>query len=98
MDRTQATVYAFDEFELDESRLELRRDGARVPLEPKPLRLLLYLLHNRGRVVPRDELFEHVWPDVVVGESAVSTALREVRRALGDEGKTPHLVETLRAS
>ena len=96
MDRPQPTVHAFGDFELDESLLELRRDGARVPLEPKPLRLLLYLLHNRERVVPRDELFDHVWPDVIVGESAVSTALREVRRALGDEGRMPHLVETLR--
>ena len=96
MDGPQATVYAFGEFEFDESLLELRRDGTRIPLEPKPLRLLLYLLRNRERVVPRDELFDHVWPAVIVGESAVSTALREVRRALGDEGRTPHLIETLR--
>ena len=42
MERPQTTIHAFGDFELDESRFELRRDGARVPLEPKPLRLLLY--------------------------------------------------------
>jgi hypothetical protein len=36
-----ALVYAFDRFELDCDRLELRRDGARVELQPKVLELLL---------------------------------------------------------
>lgn len=94
MQRTSRLL--FGEFELDPSRFELRRDGVRIELTPTPLRLLLYLVDRHERTVPKQELLNNVWPDAVVSDTALSSALKELRRALGDDGTRQRYVHTLR--
>ena len=50
-----ADILAFGEFELDEDRFELRKSGAPVSLQPKPLSLLIYLVRNRVRLVSKED-------------------------------------------
>ena len=91
-----AQIYRFGEYELDFERDELRCDGSRSDIQRKPLQLLLYLARHRDRVVSKDELLDQVWPDVVVSEDALTSALRQVRRVFGDKGRSPHVIENLR--
>jgi TolB-like protein/Tfp pilus assembly protein PilF len=87
---------AFGAFELDLTHPDLRKDGVRVPLHATPLRLLIYLVRHRERGVSKQELFDEVWPDAVVSDAALSSALKEVRRALGDDGTAQRFVATER--
>ena len=52
---------AFDDFELDHDRFELRHRGTPVPVERQVFDVLAYLVSQRGRVVPKEELLEQVW-------------------------------------
>ncbi len=88
--------YRFDDYVLDTQQCELIRDGERLPLRPKAFQVLAYLLAHRDRVVSQDELFEHVWPEAYVGNSALSSCLKAIRRALGDNGQHQRLIRTLR--
>ncbi len=83
------------EYELDEEAYELRRDGARVALEPKVLDLLLALVSARDRLVTKQELFERVWPGTLVVESALTRAMSLARVAIGDSGQRQALIETV---
>jgi DNA-binding winged helix-turn-helix (wHTH) protein/hemoglobin-like flavoprotein len=85
----------FGDLVLDERSRELRRAGAVVAVQPKVLEVLIFLLRHRDRAVTRDELHDAVWPDVVVGPSSLSRAIREVRKAIGDDGVGPEMVRTL---
>jgi DNA-binding winged helix-turn-helix (wHTH) protein len=78
-------------FELDESVFELRHEGKRIPVQPKVLRLLFYLVRHRGRTVPNEELLRAVWPAEVVGRGSLTRAVHEARRALNDppDGELP---------
>ncbi len=87
-------IYAFGRFELHPEQLELRADGARVDVQPKVLELLLHLLRHRARVVGKRELFEALWPGVVVGESALTRAMSAARAAIGDTGGEGSLIRT----
>ncbi len=89
-------ILVFGGFELDEERCELRRDGRPVALQHKPLQLLAYLVRQRGRNVSKVELFTKVWPDVVVSDAALTSALRDVRRVLGDDAREPSWIQTTR--
>ena len=89
-------VFAFGDFEADEALRELRRKGRLVELQATPLRLLLYLLRNRDRVISKDELLDRVWADATVSEGALTTALKEMRSALGDTGSQQRVIQTLR--
>ena len=86
----------FDEYELDFARRELSCGGTVVDLQPTPLRVLLHLALHRDRVVPRRELLDAIWPGVVVGDEALTTALAEARRAVCDDGAAQRVVRTLK--
>jgi DNA-binding winged helix-turn-helix (wHTH) protein/hemoglobin-like flavoprotein len=85
----------FGDCVLDEPRRELLRGGVRVPVQPKVLEVLIFLVRHRDRAVSREDIFDAVWPDVVVGSSSLSRAIREVRKAIGDEGGGPEAIRTL---
>lgn len=80
-------ILAFGGFELDPGARELRLLGEVVPIEPKPFDLLLRLIEHRDRVVSKDELFEHVWPDAIVSDWALTSAVKGARRALRRAGE-----------
>jgi DNA-binding winged helix-turn-helix (wHTH) protein/tetratricopeptide (TPR) repeat protein len=90
------TTVQFGRFELDLARAELCHDGAPVELSAKPLSLLIHLAVHRDRVISKQELFDELWPDVVVGEAALSSALKDLRRALGDDGSQMRYIRTYR--
>lgn len=85
---------AFGPFVLDGDRFELRRDGARCPLQPKAMRLLLHLVEQRARVVTKDELFALGWPGQAPADAALNTAIRSIRRALGDDAREQRWIQT----
>jgi len=99
-DRGSATRVrvAFAGFELGPDRTELRQDGAPVAIGATALRLLSTLVAHAGDFVPKEALVREVWPDVAVSDASVYTTLRELRQALGDDGKRQRLVETKRGA
>ena len=88
-------IYRFDHFELDMACFELREDGAAHPLEPQVFALLAYLIEHRERLVTKNELFEKLWDGRVVTDSALTSRVKSVRRALGDSGKTQRFIKTI---
>ena len=88
-------MFRFSEFELDLSRYELRRGGEVIKAEPRVLEVLNFLIEHRARVVPKEELLDTIWRDVHVSESAMTTAIRDARRALGDSSAEPRWIRTV---
>ena len=82
---TSGRLWRFADYEFDELSRELRIKGRRVELESKPLDILLQLLLHAGEVVTKDELLESVWPDVMVVDGSLATAVSKLRKAMGDE-------------
>jgi len=91
-----ATIYRFRTFEFDVQQSELRGDGHLIELHCTPMRLLAYLIRNRDRVVSKEEILDHVWTGTAVSESALTSALWELRRAVRDDGKLQEIVRTER--
>lgn len=88
--------YTFGPFVLDPRRWRLERDGQPVALQPLVLRTLHYLVRERGRVVPKDELITALWPGRVVTDDALTRCVKELRQALGDDGHGATFVRTVR--
>jgi DNA-binding winged helix-turn-helix (wHTH) protein/serine/threonine protein kinase len=84
-EETSGRLWRFADYEFDELARELRVKGKPVELESKPLDILLQLLLHAGEVVTKEELLESVWPDVMVVDGSLATAVSKLRKALGDE-------------
>lgn len=88
--------YAFSTHRLDRRAGTLHGPEGEVRLRPKTFELLHELIRRAGQVVPKDELFAAVWgPDVHLSEDALTQAVSELRRALGDASREPRFIETL---
>jgi eukaryotic-like serine/threonine-protein kinase len=88
-------VYRFDQFEVDDREFRLAEDGTPVQVEPKVLRLLVYLIENRNRLVRKQELLDKVWPDAMVTENALTRAVGLLRKALSENSQVPRYIETV---
>jgi pimeloyl-ACP methyl ester carboxylesterase/DNA-binding winged helix-turn-helix (wHTH) protein len=88
-------TYAFDDREIDLERFEIRRGGHPVPVEPQVFDVLRYLVEHRDRVVMREELLDNVWGDRFVSESALTSRIKDARRAVGDDGQSQQVIRTV---
>src|SRR5579862_1429412 len=86
----------FGDFAFDHGTCSLSRGGVPVKIQPKPLALLAHLIAHRDRVVSKEELLEQLWPGVTVSEQAMSSALRDLRRALDETAENPRAIQTVR--
>lgn len=89
-------IFRFDDFELDTDAFELRRSGEPVPLQRRVFDLVAYLAAHGERVVTKEELFEHVWEGVTVSDASLSQAVKQARKALGDDADAPSFILTTR--
>lgn len=85
----------FGEHILDVARRELRRRGELVALQPQVCDILIYLIQNRDRMVSKDELLDAIWGGRIVSESALTTRINAVRKAVGDTGAAQHVIRTI---
>jgi len=59
-------------------------DGVVLPLRPKSFDVLVYLVQNPGRLVPKGELIDNVWQDVMVTDNSLVQCIKDIRQALND--------------
>ena len=87
-------IYRFDRFAFDPDGDGLMEGGVPVALEPQVFSLLKYLLENRGTIVSKDELNDEVWEGRFVSDAALTTRIRTLRRALGDDHTQQKFIKT----
>jgi len=88
-------IYRLDGIEVDPSRVCLIRDGEERHVRQKTFQVLIYLLEQRHRLITKDELIEHVWPDTAVTDNALEQCLAEIRKVLGDDSRHPRFIKTV---
>src|SRR5688572_8778172 len=87
--------YEFANFRLDRSEKVLLRSGKTVPLTPKVFDTLEILVENTGKLLEKDELMQRLWQDRFVEESNLTSNIKMLRKALGDDAARPEFIETV---
>jgi Tol biopolymer transport system component/DNA-binding winged helix-turn-helix (wHTH) protein len=88
-------ILQFEDIQIDTAQLVVRRNGDVMEMEPKSFRLLMYLVENRARVVPKDELVQQIWNGAFVTDNALTRSIAQIRKALGDDARQARFVETV---
>jgi DNA-binding winged helix-turn-helix (wHTH) protein/TolB-like protein/Tfp pilus assembly protein PilF len=88
-------IFEFGRFRLKPDERLLLRGEDFVPLTPKAFDILLTLLENEGRLVPKDDLMKKVWPDTFVEEGNLTQNVSLLRKALGESATGPQFIETV---
>jgi DNA-binding winged helix-turn-helix (wHTH) protein len=88
-------AYRFSHFLVSPRRRLLVRNGRELPLIPRYFDLLVLLIERRQEAVHRRDIFDRVWTDVIVSDSALSQAIRTIRRTLDDDSRDPRFIRTV---
>jgi two-component system, OmpR family, alkaline phosphatase synthesis response regulator PhoP len=89
--------FGFGNVEIDFRRAEVWKNGRRVSLAGKELQLLQYLIDNRERVVPREEIMQQVWEYANDSSSrTIDTHVAWLRQKLEDSPQSPQHIQTIR--
>ena len=70
-------------------------EGRTVRLEPKVMAVLLCLAQHPGETLSKGQLFQAVWPNIIVTEAVLKRCIAELRRAFDDDARNPHIIETI---
>jgi DNA-binding winged helix-turn-helix (wHTH) protein/predicted ATPase len=88
-------LFVFGPFTLDVVDERLWKQDESVPLGHKAFTVLVRLVNEHNQLVTKDQLLASAWPDTAVSEAVLTTAMREIRLAIGDTARTPRFVETV---
>lgn len=95
---TAATAFSLGDWTVEPARHCLSRGDDEVRVEPKAMRVLVFLASQPRQVVKRSELEAAVWPGMIVSDDAVTNTVIKLRRALGDDARSPRYIETIAKS
>jgi Tol biopolymer transport system component/DNA-binding winged helix-turn-helix (wHTH) protein len=72
-------------------------EGSETRVEPKVMRVLQCLAERPGEVVSKEEFMDEVWGDTVVTDDALLRCISALRKAFGDDARSPEYIETIRS-
>ena len=93
---TTSEVFTFGDVEVDTDAGLVRRNGEMVELTAMEYKLLAYLLENRNKVVPKQNIFENVWGDSFVTDGTLNVHLRHLREKIEEDPNSPKIIKTVR--
>lgn len=88
-------IYRFEDYQLDTDAFELRCGGRTCHVEPQVFDVLVCLVENAHRIVPKQELLDRVWPEGFISDAALSSRITSARKSIGDSGKDQRLIRTI---
>lgn len=90
--------HEFGPFVLDVTERRLVREGHAVTLAPKAFDVLVALVRKSGHLVTKTELLDTVWSSAFVEEGVLAVHVTALRKALGDDSRSPLYIETVSRS
>ena len=86
----------FGQVEMDIESSTVKRQGEFVSLTAMEYKLLHYLVMNKNRVVPKNEIFDKVWEDSFVSDGTLNVHIRHLREKLEEDPNSPAYIKTVR--
>jgi len=94
-DRKEPSRVGNQDIHIDGKAGKVYKRGLEVPMKGMEFKLLSYLLQNKGRIVPKEELFDHVWEDAFTGDSTLNVHIRHLREKLENNPNEPVHIKTV---
>lgn len=92
---TPSGIIHIGELEIDEAGSVVRTGNRETSLKSMELKLLLYLVKNKNRLVPKEELFQNVWGGGIVSDSTLNVHIRRLREKIEQVPNQPKYIKTV---
>ena len=80
---------------IDLKKATITKNGVETPLKAMEYKILVYLLRNSDRVIPKEEIFEKIWDTTYVGDVTLNVHIRHLREKIEDDAGNPRFIKTV---
>ena len=87
--------FRIGEWRVDPQQDQIINPDKQVKIEPRAMQLLVYLAERAGQMITREEILEAVWAEKFITDEVLTNAVGKLRKALGDDPKGPHYIQTI---
>ncbi|TQF70335.1 winged helix-turn-helix domain-containing protein [Pseudoalteromonas luteoviolacea] len=91
---TSPSCFYINDFLIDLTRSEVIYDKTSTKVEPKVLQVLYLLAQHPNQVVSHQQIMDQVWHGTEVVPNALQRCIARLRKVLGDDAKSPHIIAT----
>ncbi|WFD10236.1 response regulator transcription factor [Tepidibacter hydrothermalis] len=84
---------SFGSFEINEDKLEIKKNGTILDLKPKELRLFLYMANNPNQIISKEKICDEVWGEDYIGfDNTIMVHIRRLREKIEDNPSKPKYI------
>ena len=94
-EKTDEHIVKLGSAEIDLKKASVTKDGKETPLKSMEYKILVYLLRNSDRVIPKEEIFEKIWDTTFVGDVTLNVHIRHLREKIEDDAGDPRFIKTV---
>lgn len=95
MSARDGVVYKLGSITIQPFSRTAEREGELLPLSARAFDALLLLVERQGQTVSKAELMAAIWADTHVDESSLPVMISSIRRAIGDDGRSQKMIQTV---
>lgn len=93
--RGNANILSFGSYRVDLNMKKLMDVNGEIKLKAMEFKLLAYLIQNKNRTIPKEELFQKVWGDSITGDGTLNVHIRRLREKIEDNPNEPRFIKTV---
>ena len=87
-------LLAFQDLMLDLNSKSIIKDGEMIPLTYTEYKIIELLVTHRKKIYSLDNIYESIWAEEAVGDSAIMVHIKNIRKKLGDDSRNPKYIKT----
>lgn len=92
-DKKEEKDLSFGSFEINEHKLEIKKNGTILDLKPKELRLFLYMANNPNQIISKEKICDEVWGEDYIGfDNTIMVHIRRLREKIEDNPSSPKYI------
>lgn len=91
------TVLNLGPFQIDEGKIEVRKNGEIIELKPKEYKMLLYMAKHPNQILSKERLCDAVWGEDYIGfDNTITVHIRKLRERIEEDPSNPEYIITLK--
>jgi len=93
--KTDDRIVHIGNADFDMRKATIIKNGSHIGLKAMEFKLLVYMLKNKNRVIPKDEFFEKIWETDYVSDVTLNVHIRHLREKIEDDAGAPTFIKTI---
>lgn len=93
----QTEILSFGELRVDTGNRTVTSENGTFELPPKEYDILLYLIRNQGRILTKQQIYEHVWGEnYVYDDSNIMAVISRLRKKIESSSRDLKYIQTIK--